>query len=300
MRTCLDHVRRVLIIGDGFIGLEVAAALARGGVLATVPESAPALLPPTGGSTLATWLQDMHARAGVRIECGVQITGIYAAHPGVLQVECADGGRYDADVLIAGIGIVSNTELAIDCGLQCLDCIRVDKHARTSDQRIVAFGDCARAPNEFLGREARLDTVQNAIEQAKVAAATAAGGYCVYRQVPWVWSDPYGVRIQMTGECNSPDVIGRGDLNARSATLLYFDGERLRGLAALNRPADFGVGRRLLRAGIPVAPKFAADPAARLETLLPPRAPACFAHTWPPEVARVAARTSAQGASASA
>jgi 3-phenylpropionate/trans-cinnamate dioxygenase ferredoxin reductase subunit len=313
VRERIGTARRVVVIGGGFIGLETAAILAKLGREVTVLESAPRLLPRAGGKVLGDFLQAAHARADVRIVTGAQVTSIEAGAladatadaagalgdaasrdaVAALVVCCADGGRYPADLVLAGIGIVPNDELAAAAGLACDDGVRVDERAVTSDPAIVAFGDCARAPNAFLGREARLETVHNAVEQAKCAAATLAGRDAPYRQVPWVWSDQYRYRIQMVGDCGGADVVLRGDLAAGKFTAFHYEGDMLRGACAINRPAEFGAARRLLQLGVPLPRERAADAAFALDSLLPPRRRPGFDRSWPREVARVAARAGA-------
>jgi 3-phenylpropionate/trans-cinnamate dioxygenase ferredoxin reductase subunit len=193
--------------------------------------------------------------------------------------------------VLAGIGIVPNAELAAAAGLACADGVRVDDHARTSDPDVVAFGDCATAPNAFLGREVRLETVHNAVEQSKTAAATLVGRSAPYRQVPWVWSDQLGYRIQMVGDCAGDAVVMRGGADASRFTVLHYAGDALRGVTAVNRPADFGAARRLLQMGVPVPREFATDPARDLGALLPRRERAAFELPWRREAARVAGRS---------
>jgi 3-phenylpropionate/trans-cinnamate dioxygenase ferredoxin reductase subunit len=302
VRERLRGARRVVVIGGGFIGLETAAILAKLGRAVTVLETAPRLLPRAGGDVLGRFLLGAHERAGVRVVLGARVTAI-AAHDstrvgeyaragrgGALAVKCADGVALDADLVLVGIGIVPNDELAIEAGLACDDGVLVDEHARTSDPAIVAFGDCARAPNAFLGHTVRLETVHNAVEQAKTAAATLVGRDLPYRQVPWVWSDQFGWRVQLVGDCSSADVVLRGDPASGRYTAFHYEGDTLRGACAVNRPADFGAARRLLTLGVALARSNAAAPEFDLTRRAPARARPGFARPWPREQARVAAR----------
>ena len=289
IRERLTAARRVVVIGGGFIGLEVAATLAGLGRSVTLLESAPRLLPRASGEILAGFLGAVHARAGVRILTGVRIAELRGSDTGV-DVLCEDGAIHPAELVVAGVGITPVTELAAACGLACDDGILVDERAMSSDPHIVAFGDCARAPNAFLGGMARLETVHNAVEQAKTAAATLVGRDAPYRQVPWVWSDQYSYRIQMVGDCSAPEIVLRGDVAAGRATLFHYAGAALRGACAINRPAEFGVARRLLQQAVPVSRAVAADAGFDLERLLPARRRPGFEREWPRELARVAAR----------
>ncbi len=293
IRERLATAQRVVVIGGGFIGLETAAILAKRGPAVTVLETAPRLLPRAGGDVLGRFLHAAHERAGVRVVVGARVTAVRASGGGGsgADVVCADGTTHAADLVLAGIGIVPNDELAAAAGLACDDGVLVDEHARTSDPAIVAFGDCARAPNAFLGSVVRLETVHNAVEQAKVAAATLAGRDAPYRQVPWVWSDQFGYRVQLVGDCGAADVVLRGDPASGRYTAFHYDGDALRGACAINRPAEFGAARRLLTLGLPLRREEAASSSFDLATRLPPRRRPGFERGWPREEARVAARS---------
>jgi 3-phenylpropionate/trans-cinnamate dioxygenase ferredoxin reductase subunit len=282
---------RVLIIGGGFIGLETAAVLVRSGRQVTVLESGSRVLRRGGSANLAAYLTEIHTRAGVSLVTEAQVEEIRKLPRGVM-VRCADGSSWEADLIIAGVGVLPNMELARDAGVACEDGVLVDEQAVTQDPRIVAFGDCARAPNAFLGTSVRFETVHNAVEQPKVCAQALLGGDARYSQVPWVWSDQYDLRIQIVGDCSSPDVIVRGDPAAGRFSAFHYCGDALRGACSINRPADFGAARRILQAGATLDRARAADSSYCLDTVVPPRARAGFERPWPRELQRVAGRIS--------
>jgi 3-phenylpropionate/trans-cinnamate dioxygenase ferredoxin reductase subunit len=271
IRAALPAARRVVIVGGGFIGLEVAAVLAEQGREVVVLEAAPRLLPRVAAPELAEFLHEQHRQHGVRIATSASVSGI--EREGTARIVCtADGQRWPADLVIAGIGIVPNVEVAAQCGLDCDDGILVDDAARTSDPDIVAAGDCTRHPNTLLGRQVRLETVHNAVEQGKVAAQTLAGRPARYAQVPWVWSDQFAFRLQVAGLVDGYDHhVVRGNPARGRFSVCYFRGERLLALQAINRPAEFAAARRLLNSRMAMTPAQAADPGFDLAACAQPR-----------------------------
>jgi 3-phenylpropionate/trans-cinnamate dioxygenase ferredoxin reductase subunit len=204
---------------------------------------------------------------------GCAVAGIETGR-GAATVSTADGNRHEADLVVAGIGIEPCTELASGAGLACENGIAVDEFARTSDPRIVAAGDCASHPNRFAGgARVRLESVQNAIDQAKTAALTLLGKPRAYDAVPWFWSDQYDVKLQMVGLSHGADAhVLRGDPGGHRFSVFYFRSGRLVAIDSVNRPADHMIGRRLLTAGTAMTPDQAADEGFDLKSLS--RAPA--------------------------
>jgi 3-phenylpropionate/trans-cinnamate dioxygenase ferredoxin reductase subunit len=162
-------------------------------------------------------------------------------------VTCADGSAPEADLVIIGVGITPNTELAAAAGLETEDGIRVDEHARTSDPDIVAAGDCTNHPNAKLGRRVRLECVQNALDQARTAAATLCGKTRIYAEVPRFWSDQYDLRLQIVGLADGHDtVVTRATPGQPNLSVFYLVGDRLIAVESTNRPKDFALSRRLI------------------------------------------------------
>jgi 3-phenylpropionate/trans-cinnamate dioxygenase ferredoxin reductase subunit len=248
MRPQFIAGRRVVIIGGGFIGLEVAAVAIKQGLQVTVLEGLPRVLARVTVPEVSGFFERVHRAAGVELRTGVQV----AALEGAAQVEAvrlADGTRVAADLVIAGIGQLPNVELAQEAGLAVDDGIVVDEFARTADPDIYAAGDCASHPSVRYGRRLRLESVQNAIEQARVAAANLRGAAQPYQVVPWFWSDQYDVKLQMVGlSAGFDQQVLRGDPAARSFAVFYLRQGRVLAVDAISRPHDFMHAKKLVAA----------------------------------------------------
>jgi len=182
-----------------------------------------------------------------------------------------DGTRHAADLVVIGIGVLPNVELAISAGLVCENGIVVDAHGRTSDSAIFAAGECTRHPNRFAGGSARLESVQNAVDQAKAVAAAILGRPAPYDEVPWFWSDQYEVKLQMVGISTGHDqLVLRGDPASGQFSVCYFQNGRLQAIDSVNRPGDHMTGRKLLAAGTALTPAQAADESVELKAALTP------------------------------
>lgn len=277
IRASLDGARNVVFIGGGFLGMEAAGVVATLGKRATVLEMQPRIMAAAVAPVVSDFFQRLHAERGVDIRTGTGVTRIMADGGKVTAVETAGGALIPADLVLVSIGVVPNTALAERAGLTCRDGICVDEFARTSDPEIVSAGDCTRHPNALLGRELRLESVHNAVEQAKTAAATLCGRSMAYTQVPWFWSDQHDFRLQMVGLPGSDDeTLLRGDPAAGSFSVLYFRAGNLVACQAVNRPMDYMNCRKLLENGIPITKQQAMargfDPASRV----PPKAKLAF------------------------
>lgn len=273
---------QVVIIGGGFIGLEVAAVLSSVGRHVTVLEREPGLLPRVAAPTIAEFLRDAHARHGVTIETGIAIEGIEGSG-GRVSAVLAGGRSYPAQLVVIGVGATPNVELAADAGLECDNGIVVDEFAQTGDVDILAAGDCTSGPNPTGSGRVRFETVHNAVEQAKTAALTIAGRPVAYRQVPWVWSDQYTYRLQKVGTVRGHDhAVVRGDPRSGRFSVAYFAADRLIGADTVNRPRDFAAYRRLLVDGASLSSAQAADPTTDLEALAPRRVRMEFKPEWQP------------------
>jgi len=246
---------RVAVIGAGYIGLEVAAVAAKGGLRVTVLEAAPRVLARVAGAEISSFLASVHTAAGVEIRCN---TGIEAIEGGaeLAGVRTANGDLVAADLVLAGIGLLPNVELAAAAGIACDNGILVDELGKTSAAGVLAAGDCTNHPNAIYGCRWRLESVHNAIEQAKTAAATMAGKHKPYAQVPWFWSDQYDLKLQSAGINRDHDqTVLRGDPATRSFAVFYLREGRLLAVDAVNRPAEF-IAARL---AIPRAPQVDAE-----------------------------------------
>lgn len=263
LAAILPSVQRLVVIGGGFIGLEAAAVARKRGITVTLLEAADRLMGRAVAPILSQLYFDLHRSHGVEIELGAQVTGIDAG-----TVVTADGRRWPADAVLVGIGAIANDDLAVAAGLACDRGIIVDACGRTSDPLIVAAGDCTlvRRGDGSLGR---LESVQNAVEQAKAAAAALMGKDKPFTAAPWFWSDQYGIKLQMVGSWHGADqTILRGDAAAADLSIFHFRAGHLIGLDTLNRPQDHMAGRKLIDRQIALTPEQAADPAVDLLSLL--------------------------------
>ena len=247
---------KLVIVGGGYIGLEVAAVAAKRGLDVSVLETESRVMNRVVAREISQFFQNMHTEEGVKLELGRRVQQIDGADGKVVSVTCADGFTVPADMVVIGIGILPNVELAEDAGLNCSNGIVVDEYCQTSDADILAIGDCTRHPNGLLGRHLRLESVHNAIEQGKTAAATIVGEPAAYNQVPWFWSDQYDVKMQIAGMSDVHEqFVLRGDPATRSFSAFYLQQGKIVAVDAVNSPKEFMIGKKLVAAGaeIPVA-----------------------------------------------
>ncbi|MCG8926723.1 NAD(P)/FAD-dependent oxidoreductase [Lentzea sp. CC55] len=257
-RTGLD----VVVIGGGFIGLEFAAVVRKLRHEVTVVEAQPLVMSRAVSAETARHLTNRHRSEGVQVLTG---TGVAAVREGL--VELTDGTVLVADLVVAGIGVVPNTEVARSAGLAVDDGIVVDAHLRTTDQRVHAVGDCARFASTLTGGLTRLESVQNATDQAATVASAILGGAEPYTALPWFWSDQYDLKLQIAGLTDGHDrAVTVGDPAEGRFSVFCFKDGRLVGVEACNRPIDFLMGRRILEAGNALTPEIVARPGFDLRT----------------------------------
>ena len=201
----------LVIVGAGYIGLEVAAVAVTHGLKVTVVELADQVMARVEAPPLSAFMARVHRAAGVEIRCNTGVRS-FTGDTRLRGVVGSDGVEVPADLAIVGIGIVPNVELAEAAGLVCSNGIMVDEYCRTSDADVLAVGDCTNHPNPLLGRRLRLESVHNAQEQAKTAASTILGNLEPYAQIPWFWSDQYDLKLQIVGiSSRSEPAVMRGD-----------------------------------------------------------------------------------------
>lgn len=236
-----------VIVGGGYIGLETAAVLCRLGMEVTVVEMLERVMQRVTAPEVSAFYSRVHTEEGVHILCGTGVAGFEGATR-VAWVLCGDGRKLPADLVIIGIGIVPNVELAQAAGLKVENGIVVDEYACTSDPDIVAAGDCTFHPNGFYQCWVRLESVQNATDQARVAASTLCGKTQPYDALPWFWSDQYDLKLQMAGLSQGYDaVVTRGDRDgSRSFAAFYLKQGALIAVDAVNKPAEFMAGKKLI------------------------------------------------------
>ncbi|HET8729490.1 MAG TPA: FAD-dependent oxidoreductase [Moraxellaceae bacterium] len=240
IRTQLGHTRRAVIIGAGFIGLEAAASLRHLGIAVTVMETADRVLQRVTAPAVSAFYARVHREEGVDLRTGVSIAAL-TGNTRVRGVQLADGEVIPADLVIVGVGVEPNVALAVDAGLVVDNGIVIDAHGRTSDEDIVAAGDCASHPCLRYEGRLRLESVPNAGEHAKVAAATLCGKEKSISALPWFWSDQYDLKLQIAGlHGGHDDVVLRGDPGkGRSFACFYLRAGRLIAADCVNRPQEF-------------------------------------------------------------
>lgn len=246
IRAGLRDGCRLAIVGAGYIGLEVAAVASQLGARVTVVEMQDRVMKRVVAPPVSAFYQQEHRRHGVELVLDSGLEG-FIGQGRVSAVALADGREIPADLVVVGIGIVPNVELAADAGLETDDGIVVDERCRTADPAIYAIGDCTLHPNPLLGRRVRLESVQNALEQARTAAANVCGEDVRYTEVPWFWSDQYDLKLQISGLSQGYDrTILRGDPATRKFACIYLEDERILAVDAINRPKDFLQSKKLI------------------------------------------------------
>jgi len=268
IRTELIPGRKLVVVGAGYIGLEIASIAAKLGLEVTVFEAAPRVMARVVCKEVSQFYEDYHSAKGVEILCG---TGVSAFQGGdhVTAVRTSTGQLHPCDIVVVGVGIKPVVELASEIGLHCEDGIHVDEYARTSDPCIVAAGDCTNHPNVFTGRSIRLESVHNAIEQAKTAALSLLGEAQSYQQVPWFWSDQYDLKLQIAGLSGDHDEIAiRGHPKSNSFSACYLRDRRLIAIDAVNAPQDFIFGKKIIAAETKVTAERLADSDTNFKDLL--------------------------------
>lgn len=246
----LEPGAKVVIVGGGFIGLEVAAFAQDRGCLTTVVEALPHTMARVVSTETSGWFDELHRSRGTRLILGKKVTAFEGDALGqVRQVVLGDDTRLSADVVVVGVGVMPNVELAYKSGLPTSDGVLVDEHLRTSDPSIFAIGDCARFPTHFAGGLIRLESVQNAVDQGKCVAANILGQPSVYSAVPWFWSDQCGYKLQIAGISYGFDqAIVNGDPAEGKFSVFCFRTGELVAVESVNRPADHMISRRMLAA----------------------------------------------------
>jgi len=246
IQAALTPGARVVIIGGGYIGLETAATARHLGCAVTVLEMADRLMNRVVAADVSEYFSREHAAQGVDIVCNARVARL-EGRGRVQRVVCADGTVHEADLLVVGVGAVANMQLAAEAGLECGNGIVVDEYCRTSDGAIYAAGDCTNHPSPRFGMRVRLESVDNAFEQAKAAALNMLGRPTVHDRVPWFWSDQFDNKLLIVGLSQGHDrQVLRGDPAARSFTVCYLRGGELLAVEAVNHSKDYMAARRLI------------------------------------------------------
>ncbi|WP_428309720.1 NAD(P)/FAD-dependent oxidoreductase [Hydrocarboniphaga sp.] len=276
MREQFKPGNKLVIIGGGYIGLEVAAVARKKGIDVTVLEAMPRVLQRVTAPELSEFYSRVHTEAGVHILVNTALTGFEFDESGkVTTVLAGDGLRIPADVVIVGIGLIPNVEIAQEAGLLVDNGIAVDEYGQTSDPDILAIGDCSSHPSAYAGRRIRLESVPSALEQARSAAALLVGQLKPYNAVPWFWSDQYDLKLQMVGLNQGYDtVVLRGSPANRNFLAFYLKDGVLLAVDSVSRPQEFMIAKKLVAEKIKGDPAQLADETRPLKELLAPAAPA--------------------------
>jgi 3-phenylpropionate/trans-cinnamate dioxygenase ferredoxin reductase subunit len=262
IRQRLAAANDVVVIGGGFIGLEVAAAARTLSKQVTVIEGQSRLMARVVAPVVSEFFRSQHEAKGVDVLFDQTLLEISEK-----EVRLEERIRRPADLVIAGIGVVPNVELAIGAGLPVGNGITVDEYLQTPDERIFAIGDCAESHNSYAGVLCRLESVQNAVDQAACVAKAIVGHRAPYGAVPWFWTDQYDIHMQMAGlPVGFDQIVTRGDPQTRKFSVFYFRGGRLCGVDSINRPADHMAARKLIGARTTLNPDQAEDESFDLKT----------------------------------
>lgn len=247
--------RKVVIVGAGYIGLEAAAVSRFMGLDVVVLEMADRVLARVTSPFMSEFYEKEHRAQNVDVRCNTRLAELTGEDGAVTAAVLGDGSKIEADLVLVGIGILPNEELASAAGIACNSGILVDEDARTNDPRIFATGDCARRPLVHYGRIGRLESVHNAIEQGKLAAAAILGRDRPPVDAPWFWSDQYDLKLQIAGLSDGYDEIAvRGDVDDRKFAAFYLRNGQLIAVDAVNSAPEFMAAKRMIAAGARLAP----------------------------------------------
>jgi 3-phenylpropionate/trans-cinnamate dioxygenase ferredoxin reductase subunit len=246
IREGLKSGARVVIIGGGYIGLETAATARHTGCTVTVLEMADRVMSRVVAASVSEYFAQQHRMHGVDIVCNTRVVRLEGAGR-VERVVCADGSSYPVDLLVVGVGATADTDLASAAGLACENGVVVDEYCRTGDAAIFAAGDCTNHPSPRYGVRVRLESVDNAFEQAKTAALNMLGRPTPHDRVPWFWSDQFDNKLLIVGLSQGCDrQVPRGDPAMRSFSVCYLKEGELLALEAINHMADYMAARKLI------------------------------------------------------
>jgi 3-phenylpropionate/trans-cinnamate dioxygenase ferredoxin reductase subunit len=269
LKARLEQAAEIVIVGGGFIGLEVASSAAKLGKRVTVVESVNRLLERAVCPLVSDFLYNTHRQAGVDVLMGETVTSMEGKNGHIAGVTLASGTRLPADMVLVGIGGIANDELAKTAGITCTNGIVVDEHGRTEHSDIYAAGDCANHYNRFADGWIRLESVQNAQDQAKAAGLAIADSHGPYDAVPRFWSDQYDAKLQIVGLSARHDrTVVRGSIAEAKFSVFFYRNGRLIAADSINRPGDQMAVRRLIAAGVSPTPDEAEDPSFDLKSLV--------------------------------
>lgn len=265
----LESAQNVVVIGAGFIGLEFAAVANKMGKNVTVFDMADRVMARAVAPFVSAWFDERHQADGIDIQLEDSVVNIIGIDK-ISEIFTNSGKKQKCDLMVVGIGVIPNDELAIDAGLNCDNGIVVNEYCETSIKGIYAAGDCAMHPNPFANNElVRIESIQNATDQARAIAKCIAGSKTSYKSVPWFWSDQGDYSLQMAGLSNNSDqFVTRGDPAEGSFSVYHFSEKIMQSVDSVNSPKDHMIARKLIDKGLSPTPKQAADTEFDLKSLL--------------------------------
>ena len=264
----LETSENLVIIGAGYIGLEAAAIAAKKNKKVTIIEMADRVMNRTVDPQISEYYLNLHKSYGVNFHFNTSLETINKVSDS-LEVICSDGTEMKADSVLIGAGVVPNIELAEEAGIYCDNGIIVDEFGQTNFKNIYACGDCTNHPNKILNKNLRLESVHNAMEQAKTVAFSVMNNPMEYNQVPWFWSDQYDHKLQIVGLSGDHDAVTmRGNVNDAKFMLFYTKDEELIAVDAINNPKEFLISRKLVANKVKIKPNVISDLNTNLNDLI--------------------------------
>ncbi|UKA76189.1 NAD(P)/FAD-dependent oxidoreductase [Arthrobacter sp. FW306-07-I] len=260
LQTAMTAARRVVVVGAGFIGLEFAAGARQRGLDVTVLEFAPRPMARVLSPTMSAYFAETHTCNGINMRLGEGVASFTGTDGKLTGAVGTSGTTYPADLVVIGVGVLPNSELAEQTGLDVNNGITVDSCLRTADAHIFALGDCSNYPNTHARTRLRLESVQNATDQARTLAKTLTGKPTAYKNLPWFWSQQGPIKLQIAGIIGADDeTILRGTPATGNFSVYCFSGSQLTGVESVNSPADHMAARRILELGLPLMPEQVMD-----------------------------------------
>ena len=264
----LETSKNLVIIGAGYIGLEAAAIAAKKNKIVTIIEMADRVMNRTVDPQISEYYLNLHQSYGVKFHFNTSLETINKVSDS-LEVVCSDGTKVKADSVLIGAGVIPNIGLAEEAGIHCDNGIVVDEFGQTNFKNIYACGDCTNHPNKILNKNLRLESVHNAMEQAKTVASSVMNNPMEYSQVPWFWSDQYDHKLQIVGLSGDHDLVTmRGTTNDAKFMLFYTKDEELIAVDAINNPKEFLISRKLVANKVKIKPNVISDLNTNLNDLI--------------------------------
>ena len=246
----LESAKKIVLIGGGYIGLEVASAMTELGLKVTILEAEERILKRVTSPELSSFYQSIHEANGVKIICNAKVSSLIANDQSIDCVELESGEKIRTDAVLAGIGAVPNTQLAEDAGLDCSNGVKTDQYCRTSNPYVLAAGDCANSFNALLNQNIRLESVPNALAQAKVVSSSITGNDLYNKDLPWFWSDQYDLKLQMAGlSAGYDESIILGGVDSAEFIVCYGKDGHLIAVDSVNQSKQFMLFKRALGNG---------------------------------------------------